>query len=42
MRRPFKEAGRLRGLIKGLDIDVAECEAVLGEARRSLAKIVEQ
>ncbi|MGB9660349.1 MAG: AbrB/MazE/SpoVT family DNA-binding domain-containing protein [Nitrososphaerales archaeon] len=41
MKPPFKEAGRLRGLLKGLDVDIGECEAILSEARRSLAKIIE-
>ncbi len=34
------KVGRLRGLLKGLDIDMAECEAILNEARRSLARII--
>lgn len=42
MKHPSNQAGRLRGLLKGLDVDIGECEAILSEARRSLAKIVEQ
>jgi len=40
MKRPSREPGKLRGLLKGIDVDVAECEAILGEAKRSLAKSV--
>lgn len=40
IRRPSK-AGRLRGLLKGHDVDIAECEAILNEARRGLIKIIE-
>ena len=42
MKHPSNEAGRLRGLLKGLDVDVEECEAILSEARRSLANIIEE
>ena len=42
MKHPSNEARRLRGLLKGLDVDVGECEAILSEARRSLTKIIEQ
>jgi len=42
MRPPSKERGGLRGLLKGLDIDPEECEAILSEARRSLARVIGQ
>jgi len=42
MRPPSKERGVLRGLLKGLDVDPEECEAILSEARRSLARAVGQ
>lgn len=35
-----KEAKGLRGLLKELDVDIAECEAILGEAKRSLVKTI--
>lgn len=41
MKHSSKEVRRLRGLLKGLDVDIGECEAILSEARRSLAKIIE-
>ena len=41
MKRSTEDIGRLRGLLKGLDVDIAECETILSEARRSLAKITE-
>jgi len=41
MKRPTKDVGGLRGLLKGLDVDLAECETILGEAKRSLAKTIE-
>lgn len=37
---PKEEAARLRGLLKSLDVDVAECEAILTSAKKSLLKIV--
>ena len=40
MKRPSKEVGGLRGLLKGLDVDIAECEAILGEASRRLVKSI--
>jgi len=40
MKHPHKELGGLRGLLKGLDVDVGECEAILKDARRSLARII--
>lgn len=40
MRHQLKETG-LRGLLKELDVDVAECEAILAEAKRSLVKVRE-
>jgi len=33
------ERATLRGLLKGLDVDVEECEKVLDEARRSLSRM---
>jgi len=33
-----KELGGLQGLLKGLNVDVRECETILSEARRSLVK----
>jgi len=39
LRRVEKQA-RLRGLLKELSIDIAECEAVLAEAKRGLAKVI--
>jgi len=42
MKLPSKGAEGLRGLLKGLDVDVAECEAILSEAKRSLARVIEQ
>jgi len=33
-----KELGGLRGLLKGLNVDVGECEAILSEARGSLVR----
>jgi len=41
MKQPSKEDRRLRGLLKGLDVNIAECEAILSEARRSLTRIIE-
>jgi len=41
MKRSTEDIGRLRGLLKGLDVDIAECETILSEARRSLTKIIE-
>lgn len=41
MRHPPKRTVGLRGLLRDLDVDVTECEAILSEARRSLTKIVE-
>lgn len=41
MKNPHKKTQRLRGLLKGLDIDVEECEAILSEAKRSLARTIE-
>ena len=32
MVRPSKKVGGLRGLLKELDVDTAECEAILNEA----------
>jgi len=42
MKLPSKRAEGLRGLLKGLDVDIAECETILSEAKRSLAKVIEQ
>ena len=39
IQRP-RQRLRLRGLLKGLSVDAKECEAILGEAKRSLAKVV--
>ncbi len=36
-----EEEGKLRGLLKGLGVDAGECEAILKQARRSLAKVIE-
>jgi AbrB family looped-hinge helix DNA binding protein len=36
-----KESGEIRGLLKGLDVDAGECEAILSEAKISLTKISE-
>lgn len=33
------ERAVLRGLLKGLDVDVEECEKILEEARRSLVRM---
>jgi len=41
MKHSTEDIGRLRGLLKGLDVDIAECETILSEARRSLARIIE-
>ena len=41
MKHPPNGPGMLRGLLKGLDVDIAECEAILNEAKRSLAKTIE-
>lgn len=41
MKIPSRGAEGLRGLLKGLDVDIAECEAILGEAKRSLARVIE-
>lgn len=40
MKRPSKEVKGLRGLLKELDVDIAECETILGEAKRSLVKTI--
>lgn len=42
MKHPLKdkEAKGLRGLLKELDVDVEYCEAILGEAKRSLARTI--
>jgi len=34
-----KESGEIRGLLKGLDVNPGECEAILSEAKISLTKI---
>ena len=39
MRHPPTEGRGLRGLLKGLNVDIAECEAILEEAKRSLSKV---
>jgi len=39
LRRVEKTSG-LRGLLRELDVDTAECEAILAEAERSLTKVV--
>jgi len=39
LRRAEKQLG-LRGLLKELNVNMTECEAILGEAKRSLAKVV--
>jgi len=36
-----KESGEIRGLLKGLDVDRGECEAILSEAKISLTRIRE-
>lgn len=36
-----KEAGKLRGLLKRLEVNVDECETILMEAKRSLTKITQ-
>lgn len=41
MKGSTEDIGRLRGILKGLDVDIAECETILSEARRSLARIIE-
>ncbi len=41
MKPPSNEPKGLRGLLKGLDVDVGECEAILSEARKSLARVIE-
>jgi hypothetical protein len=38
MKRPSPRPKGLRGLLKGLDVDIEECGAILEEARKSLAK----
>ena len=40
MRHPSKEVSGLRGLLRGLDVDIEECEAILSEARRRLVKSI--
>jgi AbrB family looped-hinge helix DNA binding protein len=42
LKQPLNEVGRLRGFLKGLNVDIEECEALLSEARRSLVKVIEQ
>jgi AbrB family looped-hinge helix DNA binding protein len=41
MKRPSPRSKGLRGLLKGLDVDLEECEAILVEARKSLAKAID-
>jgi len=41
LMKPPKESGRLRGLLKGLDVDLEECESILNEAKRSLTRVIE-
>jgi hypothetical protein len=36
-----EEEGKLRRFLKGLGVDVGECEPILKKARRSLAKVIE-
>ena len=37
--KPLKKTTlRLRGLLKELDVDIAECEAILAEAKRKLVR----
>ena len=40
MRHQPEETG-LRGLLKELNVDIAECEVILAEAKRSLVKVRE-
>jgi len=42
MKRPSPRSKGLRGLLKGLDADLEECEAILVEARKSLVKAMDQ
>jgi len=42
MKLPSKGAEGLRGFLKGLDVNIAECEVILSEAKRSLARVIEQ
>lgn len=39
MRHPPTKEADLRGFLKGLNVDVPECEALLAEAKRSLFKV---
>ncbi len=39
--KPIEKVARLRGLLVGLNVDLAECEAILAEAKRSLVKVIE-
>ncbi|MEM2849550.1 MAG: hypothetical protein QXI36_04660 [Candidatus Bathyarchaeia archaeon] len=41
IKTPTKEARKLRGLLKRLEVDVDECETILMEAKRSLTKITQ-
>lgn len=41
MKRPSEKTVRLRGLLKGLGINMEECETILSEAKKSLARTVE-
>ena len=38
LMRKFERSVELRGLLKGLDVDVTECERILMEAKKSLLK----
>jgi bifunctional DNA-binding transcriptional regulator/antitoxin component of YhaV-PrlF toxin-antitoxin module len=41
MKRPSGPMG-LRGLLKDLDVNIEECEAILAEAKRSLTTGIDQ
>lgn len=41
MKPHTEKTGGLRGLLKGLEIDIDECEAILSEAKKSLSKTIE-
>jgi AbrB family looped-hinge helix DNA binding protein len=41
MKQPPNGPGMLRGLLKGLDVDIDGCEVILNEAKRSLVRTIE-
>jgi len=41
MKPPNGKKRTLRGILKGLKVEAAECEAILSEAKRSLTKTIE-